>query len=143
MEAGIKDHRQLTRPGRFQRWYEQAIKAGEDLQKAHEREGLGRPHGSIDGESVTWDPEVDLDDEAERDGKDWQGRITEGGYCMPDDEEDSIRSWIFEYPPSGYSRLSKLQGLTPKNIQNIRLSRDSRRDHDSRGPLWRSPDECI
>jgi hypothetical protein len=86
-EAGIADPRQLTRPGRFQRWYEQAIKAGEDLRKAHEREGLGRPHDSIDGEAVTWDREVDLDGETERDAEEKEGRITERGYFMPDVDE--------------------------------------------------------
>jgi hypothetical protein len=77
-EAGIKDHRQLTRPGRFQRWYEQALKSGKSHQKALGREGLSRPHDQLGREAVTWD---NTDDEES------EGRFTEGGFCMPDKDD--------------------------------------------------------
>jgi hypothetical protein len=77
-EAGIKDHRQLARSGNFQKWYKPAIKAWEDLQKAHEREGIGRGHAQLGREAVTWD---------NPDGEGYEGRVTEGGYCMSDKDD--------------------------------------------------------
>jgi hypothetical protein len=86
-EAGIKDTRTLTRPGKFMRFYSSSIKAWEANQKAHRAIGLGRPIArpkrgrtiTQDAEPATWDDEPD-------DDEDWESKIDEHGFSMPDDD---------------------------------------------------------
>jgi hypothetical protein len=87
-EAGIKDKRQLSRSNRFMQFYAMSIRAWEDNQRAHLAMGLGRPlahpkrgqSAAQDSEPVTWDPEPD-------DGEDWESRVDDRGFSMPEDGE--------------------------------------------------------
>jgi hypothetical protein len=88
-EAGIKDRRLLDRSKRFMKFYSMSIKSWEDNQEAHRAMGLARPlaqpkrggTSTQDTEPATWDDEHD-------DNEDWESRVDERGFCVPDDDEE-------------------------------------------------------